>query len=98
MNDTLYVLRDAVRDETSFVRFLKALAADRADEVNQEEASPSSPYGPGVNGWENWTIEHFLESASAWAEDSKNGFDSYAKPENPWKRCADILLAGKSYE
>jgi hypothetical protein len=91
-------LLDAVCDEGSFVRFLEALAADRADEVAKEKITPSSPYGPGANGWENGTIEGFLECASAWARDSRNGFQYYKKPDNPWKRCADILFMGKIYE
>jgi hypothetical protein len=98
MSDDLETLRDAVCDEDSFVRFLEALAADRADEVEKEKRKPSSPYGPGANGWENGTIEAFLESASAWAQASKDGLESYKKPDNPWKRCAHILFMGKIYE
>ncbi len=89
---------DAVVDEDSFVRFLSALAADRADEVRKEKAAPSSPYGPGANGWENGSIEQFLDAASSWAESSRNGLPRYNRPDNPWKRCADILFMGKIYE
>lgn len=98
MNYDLQQLLDAVVDEDSFIRFVSALAADRAEEVEKEKAKPSSPYGPGANGWENGTIEAFLESASAWAEASKNGLEFYKKPDNPWKRCADIIFMGKIYE
>jgi len=87
----------AVRDETSFIAFLGALAEDRADEVRKEAVSPTSPYGAGANGWENSSIEAFLESAAAWAEDFKQ-CPRYTPPENPWKRCAEILFAGKGYE
>jgi hypothetical protein len=90
---------DAVHDEDSFVAFVSALADDRADEVSKENQSqgPSSPYGPGANGWENATIEAYLESAAAWAEDWKKS-PQYRPPVNPWKRCAEILHAGKGYE
>jgi hypothetical protein len=98
MSDDLETLRVAVCDEDSFVRFLEALATDRADEVEKENSKPSSPYGPGANGWENGTIEAFLECASAWARASKNGLPPYKKPDNPWKRCADIIFMGKIYE
>ena len=98
MADKLSELRDAVVDEESFVRFLSALAEDRADEVAKEKRNPSSPYGPGANGWENGTIESFLERASAWAESSRDGLEYYEKPKNPWKRCADIIYMGKIYE
>jgi hypothetical protein len=96
--DNLVTKRDAVCDEATFVEFLSALAADRVDEVQKEKRKPSSPYGPGANGWENGTIETFLEAACAWAEASKNGLKYYEKPSNPWKRCADILYTGKIYE
>jgi hypothetical protein len=98
MSHDLETLLDTVCDEDSFVRFLEALAAERADEVEKEKTKPSSPYGPGANGWENGTIEAFLKCASAWAQVSKHGLQFYAKPSNPWKRCADIIFAGKIYE
>lgn len=83
---------EAVHDEASFVAFLDALAADRKDEVRKEKANPSSPSGPGANGWENGTIEAFLEAAVAWA-------GSYPiRSANPWRRCAEILYMGKTYE
>lgn len=67
---------EAVHDEASFLAFLSALRADAAR----------------GDGWENETIETFIEAATAWAE---------ARPTNvanPWRRCADILYAGKGYE
>jgi hypothetical protein len=94
----LYDLVETVDDEPSFLVFLAALAADRADEVAKEAATPSSPYGPGANGWENGTIEAFLERAHAWGSASAAGMEFYSVPGNPWKRAADILFAGKFYE
>jgi hypothetical protein len=98
MSDDLERSREAVCDEDSFLRFLEALAADRADEVAKEKPWPSSPYGPGANGWENGTIEAFLESAVAWGKASRGGLEFYERPDNPWKRCADVLFMGKIYE
>ena len=97
VDDKLQSKLDAVCDEDSFVAFVAALSADRADEVQKEKTKPSSPYGPGANGWENGSIEAFLESATAWAEDWKKS-PQYRPPTNPWKRCAEILYAGKYYE
>lgn len=97
MINDLQAKLDAVMDEGSFVAFVAALAADRADEVKNEKEAPSSPYGPGANGWENGSIESFLESAAAWATDWEDS-PQYQSPTNPWKRCAEILFAGKSYE
>jgi hypothetical protein len=99
MDPDLHTICESVYDEASFILFLSALAEDRADAAQQEKANPSGPYGSAANGWENGTIESFLESASAWAEASKRGKSSNnMPPENTWRRCADILLAGKYYE
>src|SRR5687767_5076920 len=102
--DPLLELRNTVVDEESFVRFLKALSEDRADEVEKEKQKAFSPYTEGANGWQHSSIENFLDAAAAWAEDSNrestilNGLPGYTKPTNPWKRCADIIYAGKFYE
>ena len=98
---------DAVVDKQTFVGCLKVLAEDRADEVEKEKQDPSSAYGAGRNGWENGSIEALLESAAAWAGGLPgpnpvivNGISipGYTKPDDPWKRCADIIYAGKFYE
>ena len=91
-------LADQVIDEPSFVRFVSALADDWEDERQKEAVTPSSPYGPGANGWQNGTIGQFLEAGAAWAEATERGTPFYKPPENPWRRCAQILLAGKFYE
>jgi len=98
--DTLDNLLESVCDEESFRRFLLALAADREDSCLKEAVQPSSPYGPDANGWENTTIDRFLFAAERWARASEKGLPlaDYEPPSNPWRRCADILYAGKSYE
>ena len=98
MQPDLQAKLDAVCDEQTFIEFVAALAADREDEVAKEKVKPSSPYGPGANGWENGTIEGFLDAAAAWATASEDGLEFYQKPDNPWKRCADIIYMGKIYE
>ena len=97
VDDNLQWKLDAVCDEDSFVAFVVALSADRADEVQKEKKSLPSPYGAGADGWENGSIEAFLDAASAWADDWKKS-PQYRSPTNPWKRCAEILYAGKYYE
>ncbi len=90
-------LADQVTDELSLVKFMQALGADFADERVKEEASRSSPYGPGANGWENPPLDEFFEAACAWAEDSRDALPLEVA-QNPWRRCAHILLMGKLYE
>lgn len=93
VEDTLGQLVECVTDEASFVRFLRALAEDAEADAAEAARRPPSSYGPGRLGWENGTVGAFLESAAAWAEAKRQ-----PSSPNPWRACADILLAGKSYE
>ena len=93
METDLFTLSDNVHDEKSFIEFLTALMKDRELEAEKEKIKPSSPYEAGALGWQNLTIEGFLESAVAWAEATKDSPES-----NPWKRAAQIIHAGKTYE
>jgi hypothetical protein len=89
---------ERVTDLESFLDFVMSLAADRRDEVAKERINPSNQYGPGANGWENTTIEDFLEAASAWAEATKMG-KTLGLPADPtWKNFAAFLYCGKIYE
>ncbi|MEL6301744.1 MAG: hypothetical protein AAFV47_01035 [Pseudomonadota bacterium] len=90
-------LLEHVNDRESFLVFARALMNDRKEEVRSEIESPSSPYGPGSNGWENGSIEAYLDAAIAWSKDS---IGSGAElPEEPaWQSFARFLYAGKYYE
>ena len=89
---------DDVKDQESLLRFVHALVKDREEAVISEKKSPSSPYGPDAGGWENITIEQFLESAAAWAESTKFGETQGLSPTNPWKQFGVFLYCGKIYE
>ncbi|RPJ53839.1 MAG: hypothetical protein EHM23_30135 [Acidobacteria bacterium] len=88
-------LLDAVEDERTFLLFVEALRADRAaeDSVGQVDS-----FGRGELGWENHTIEEFLEAALSWAHDSHFGQTVGLADAPPWRKMATFLLAGKSYE
>ena len=90
----LHELADAVIDESSFLRFVAALRADR-EAAAGEHVDPS---GSGALGWQNHTIEAFLEAAMAWAEDSNFGRRVGLTDVSPWKRFASFLYCGKTYE
>ena len=60
-----------VTDEASFLAFVRELAADQRLAVNCEEQEPHRHSAP--RGWQNATIEQFLEAAVAWAEGSDFG-------------------------
>ena len=93
----LHDVLESVKDQSSFLGFVSLLAADRRAEVEKESLSFGSPYTSGANGWENQTIESFLESAVAWAKDSDFGL-SQGVGKNPWKQFATFLYCGKIYE
>ncbi|WP_203226135.1 MULTISPECIES: hypothetical protein [Pseudomonas] len=94
----LHELLERVSDEESFIRFIEALGSDFASERLQEETSPSSPYGPGALGWENGSVDSFLDAAASWATASTRRSLIDVAVLNVWQRCAAILLAGKFYE
>ena len=78
-----YKLLEEVKDEKSFLLFVKSLIKDR-----------QSP-----DDCENKTINDFLESSVAWAEDSNFGIKQDSELEtNKWKQFAVFLYCGKIYE
>lgn len=89
---------DAVHDRGSFLAFVAALAADRRASATVGRITPGSPYGLAAGGWENVTIEDFLEAALAWAESTGMG-ESQGLPATPsWRGFAAFLHCGKIYE
>lgn len=38
-----------------------------------------------------------LEFTYDWGKESIHGLQFYDKPDNPWKRCAQIMYMGKIY-
>lgn len=89
---------EGINDRESFFGFVQALIDDREDEVRKEKLLSSNQYGSGHNGWENDTIEGFLESALAWAKTTNMGESQGLSEEASWKAFAEFLYCGKSYE
>jgi hypothetical protein len=83
---------EAVVDEPSFLAFVGALARDRRNSENPDA------FGRIRNGWENHSIEAFLEASLAWAEDSAFGTSQGLTDTSPWKKFAVFLYCGKIYE
>jgi|SRR5215471_3092956 len=98
MGKPLHEIADAVCDEKSFLEFVDALVADRIRAIEAEKQKPSSPYEPDAGGWENVSVDRFLEAAARWAEDTNVGLTLGLAASNPWKRFAAFLYAGKIYE
>lgn len=98
MEHDLHKIAESVVDEKSFLAFIQAMAEDFEDECEKEEKNPSSPYSHGANGWENGSIDTMLGAAAAWGRSTGMNEANNTSQINPWRRCADILLAGKFYE
>ena len=81
-----------------FLTFVTELRKDREKDINIQARTPIDPYGRGPNGWENHTIEDFLEAAQAWAEASNFGESQNLKGASPWKKFAAFLYCGLIYE
>ena len=97
-NMELHQLAELVSDEKSFLAFVTALQRDRQSAVAAEMTSPAAAHGPDRGGWENVTIESFLEAAHAWAKDSEFGIRQGLKDASPWRKFAAFLYCGKIYE
>jgi hypothetical protein len=71
LDGTASHLLECVSDEKSFLRFVEALIADRKSSARAQKENPASPWGSDAGGWENTSIESFLEAATAWAKKSR---------------------------
>ncbi|MBB6021173.1 hypothetical protein HNR77_002266 [Paenibacillus sp. JGP012] len=83
MQKTLFELVNEVQDEVTFIAFLSALHKDRQAHADE---------------WQQDSIDSYLEAAADWGQESVDGLIHYEKPDNPWKRCAQIMYMGKIYE
>ncbi len=98
MNDVADLLDpNAVHDRESFFAFVAALAAERQSSAAAED-SKHNPYSPARYGWENVTIENFLEAALAWARSTEMGVKQGLASEPSWREFAVFLNCGKIYE
>jgi hypothetical protein len=89
---------ERVTDQESFVAFARALAKDRASAAQAEAKNPALPYGADAGGWENTSIEAFLDAAVAWAEDSNFGATQGLAAVSLWRKFAVFLYCGRIYE
>ena len=95
MENEPHRLLEQVDGPYSFLKFRRR-ASRRPDSVRKLDSSPT-PYGAAA-GWENTTIEDFIESAAAWARDSQFGQTQGLGTANPWRIFATFLYCGKIYE
>ena len=85
---------DKVHDRGSFFDFVRALIEDRVEKAKDEDRFP---HGGQPDGWENATIETYLEAAFRWGQDSLN-LPIGMPTEASWHAFAVFLYCGKIYE
>jgi hypothetical protein len=86
-------LLEKVNSKQSFFDFVEALRDDKIKEDEKEKIKKSDPNEPGANGWQNGSIDAFLDAMYAFGQDS-----SSITEQPDWKGFALILYAGKFYE
>ncbi|ACG73326.1 conserved hypothetical protein [Anaeromyxobacter sp. K] len=93
MAEQLDELLEQVCDEASFLRFVRALGDDFAAGRVEDGRNPQLYWGSvGPRGWKHLTVDAFLHSAATSGETSARQQPAAA---NPWRRCAEMLHAGK---
>ena len=94
----LHQILEQVDDRASFFEFVRLLVLDRQRAAKQQLENPDSPYGPDSGGWENTTIDSYLDAALGWAEDTDMGTTQGLSPIPSWREFATFLYLGKIYE
>lgn len=96
-NYHIYELARSVESEADFLHFARALLADWQDEEEQIKLRPPRTWGDrGLSGWENGTMEAFLDAMIAWCMDSHH--DGLPNDPPSWNLFAVMLLMGSRYE
>ena len=80
-----------VTDRESFILFVRELIKDREIAQKSEIENVEKNKFGNASDWENQTIEHFLDGAVFWLEDS-------VRNDITWKLMAEFLYCGKIYE
>ena len=90
---------DDVKDKESFATFVSALIEDCEQAQKLQKENPDYWRWGAPNGWQNGTIESFLDAALAGSQSPANEerIEKLAR-ENPWKCFANFLYLGKIYE
>ena len=84
---------DLVTTREQFQAFLRILLVDLRAEQAEDVATPAGGYRLRLRGWENLTLEQFLDGMLAWSEDAPGRSQAPS-----WHEFGQLLLAGKSYE
>ena len=88
-------LLDLVVDQTSFIRFVEALAEERTEAKAIEAANPQRYCVDGAHNWKNAEIDNFLEGCL----DYFTPKPVHTPEQTPsWRMFAEFLYHGKIIE
>jgi hypothetical protein len=92
----LHELLEEVKNRETFVAFVSALIKNRRDADELRRQNPEKYKWSSVLGWENGSIDTYLNPALRCFDDNKRLDD---EPEEiTWKKFAEFLYGGKIYE
>jgi hypothetical protein len=80
-----------VTDRETFIEFVNALVEDRSNAEELEQQNIENYQPASALGWQNTSIESFLQAALVWLVDSD-------RREVSWKLMAEFLYSGKIYK
>lgn len=86
------------RRGASFLVFVKAFEEEIRLDAAAKRSAPLNPYGQTARGWENITIESFLEVSNARVVDSRFGETRGFKSAPLRCKFATLLYTGNSYD
>jgi len=93
---------EQVTDQESFFTFVQALINDRKEALQEAERqhilNSDGQISAEPGGWQNGTIEQFLDGALSWAQSTDMGQRQGLPGEPSWKAFAVFLYCGKIYE
>lgn len=89
-------LLEKVVDRKTFVDFVVALIKDRQEFENLYKLNPEKYKWSAPLGWENGSIDTYLDGALACFEDGK--WKEECPDEITWRKMAEFLYGGKIYE
>lgn len=92
-SEHLECLQSLVFDEASFIEFLEALSFDKQIEGDHSRHAPFDMYEPSE--WKHEDIASYFNASVSSARSSSGDSSLNLQESNPWKRVAEILLAGK---
>ena len=85
-------LAAAVATRSDLAQFVRVLLADCRENAAAEASTPSGPWTSATAGWENPTLDRFLEALAGYADEGQGD-----QPAT-WRTFAELLAAAKVYE